>query len=434
MTLPILDRSTPRLMHPDALVGLARSLDGRSTADIRTRRTVSEQRADLRGALASSGYTGMQELEGTLISSRVGGTAIIPIIGTIWPRPTFDYWEWMFGGQSTDLISVLHDLEVAINTNGITDVLLYVDSPGGLANGVADAADEIHRMRGTKPIRAFVADTAASAAYWLASAADEIVASRTAYTGSIGVLTLYVDFTELDKRIGIQQITFISSQSPAKVDDPKDAAGASRIQRRLDDLAGVFVEKVARNRGVTTKAVLETFSGGDILIADRALAVGLVDSIGSFESTIGAETPEGTQPAPPDDDQFARKTVRSQQEKTMSAEAKQAKAERAFNAAIQREQRKNLAKAAEEDEQDPDDKDKQDPKVPDPDEHTGKMPDGSECSCNPDDENYHADCDCENDTEDDAEEIPTAAMSSTWPHAMTVPSEGSFNRGMKKAQ
>jgi ClpP class serine protease len=147
---------------------------------------------------------------------------------------------------------------------------------------VAEVAAMIRAGTARKPIVAYVRDLGASAAYWLASAADEVAVASTALVGSIGVIGTVADPTKQSSR----SIEFVSSQSPHKRPDPTTQAGGARIQARVDDLAAIFIADVARYRGVTPETVAADFGQGDVLIGQAAVDAGLADRVGSFEDEV----------------------------------------------------------------------------------------------------------------------------------------------------
>jgi ClpP class serine protease len=182
----------------------------------------------------------------------------------------------------------MRDLQAAVDDVDVRAILLNVDSPGGEASGVSEFANAVRAVRGKKPIVAYAGDLAASAAYWIGSAADRLVIGQGAALGSIGVRMTMSDTSARDERTGLRRFDFVSSQSPFKVSDPSKKPGAARIQARIDALANVFVAAVAENRGVSVAHVLDAFGRGDCLIGEAAIAAGMADSFGSFESTLAA--------------------------------------------------------------------------------------------------------------------------------------------------
>lgn len=187
---------------------------------------------------------------------------------------------------ATSYETLRRDLQAAVDDGSVRAILLNVDSPGGEARGVGELATAVKAVRGVKPIVAYAGDLAASAAYWIASAADKIVIGEGAALGSIGVRAAYSDTSDRDAARGVKTVEFVSSQSPYKTADINSKDGRERIQARVDALADVFVNAVAANRDASRAYVLERFGRGDVLIGKAALAAGMADDFGTFESVF----------------------------------------------------------------------------------------------------------------------------------------------------
>lgn len=210
------------------------------------------------------------------------GVAIIRITG-----PIFRHAGLMTDlSGATALADVAMDLGLARDDGRVKAILLAVDSPGGEATGVGEAAEAIRAAAAVKPVAAHVEGVAASAAFWLAAGAREIVASPEAFVGSIGVIMRMTDTRERDARSGVRAYEFVSSQTPGKRPDPATDDGRRQIQRLVDSLAGEFVAAAARLRGIEEDALLAATHGGGLVIGREALASGLVDRLGSFEETL----------------------------------------------------------------------------------------------------------------------------------------------------
>ena len=129
-----------------------------------------------------------RELQNTYQVTEREGVAILPITG-----PLFRYanlFTKVSGASSYELIA--RDFTAALENPQIKAIILDIDSPGGEVNGVSELSNMIFEARGKKPVSAYASGDAASGAYWIASAADEIVVSETAALGSIGVVAIYV--------------------------------------------------------------------------------------------------------------------------------------------------------------------------------------------------------------------------------------------------
>ncbi len=115
----------------------------------------------------------------------IDGVAVVPISGVLVHGDAYSWW-----GQ-TSYGSIRASLEQAATDAEVRAIVLHVDSPGGEVSGCFDLADRIFAMRDVKPIAALVDEYACSAAYALASSAEQILAPRTAVIGSIGVITMH---------------------------------------------------------------------------------------------------------------------------------------------------------------------------------------------------------------------------------------------------
>jgi signal peptide peptidase SppA len=210
------------------------------------------------------------------------GVAIMPVIGPVFPRANM--FTWLSG--ATSIQTLAKDFTVALNDRAVGGIVLYIDSPGGEVTGVNEFASMVRAARSVKPITAYVVGYAASAAYWIASAAGRIVADATAELGSIGVVAGYQDTRGKDEKAGVKNIEIVSSVSPNKRPDLQSDEGRKQIQTIVDDLADVFVRSVAENRGVSVGKVLSDFGQGGMFVGQNAVKAGLADALGSFEGVL----------------------------------------------------------------------------------------------------------------------------------------------------
>ncbi len=219
-----------------------------------------------------------RNLQNTYSVMERDGVAIIPVTG-----PLFRYanlFTAISGASSYELIA--RDFTAALENPQIKGIILDIDSPGGEVNGVSELSNMVYAARGKKPVVAYASGDAASGAYWIASAADEIVVSETSALGSIGVVGVY-----RGKSTGANSdVEIVSSQSPHKRLDPQTDEGRARLQARIDSMADVFIGAIARNRDVAGEIVQTHYGGGDVMIGARAVEAGLADRVGSLEQLI----------------------------------------------------------------------------------------------------------------------------------------------------
>lgn len=206
------------------------------------------------------------------------GIATIEIDGVLRAKPSF----LDFFGIGTRYDEIAAALSKAEQDPSVKSIVLRIDSPGGDVAGVDILGLQIKNT--DKHTSAYVVNHAHSAAYWLASQADEIVASTdTASVGSIGVLTTIMDATEAYKREGLEFHTIVSSGSPKKVSDASTEEGRTHIRTHLDALFDIFAARVADGRGTSGGDVRKNYGLGDIVFAKKALENGMIDRISDSE-------------------------------------------------------------------------------------------------------------------------------------------------------
>ncbi|MCG7551563.1 S49 family peptidase [Pseudoalteromonas sp. Of7M-16] len=224
---------------------------------------------------------------GKKMEIREGGVALIHVDGVISRYASM--FDDICGGTSTEALA--RDLTQARHDMSVNAIVLYINSQGGHADGIHEFSEMVYQVRSEKPIIAYVGGEACSAAYWLASAADEVVIDATARVGSIGTV---VNICRRKQREDdeFETLEIVSSQSPNKRLDPGSKEGREAYQKQLDELADVFIERVARNMGVSVDTVLKDFGGGGVSIGQSAVEKGMAHRLGSLEGVI-AELQKG---------------------------------------------------------------------------------------------------------------------------------------------
>ena len=212
--------------------------------------------------------------EGARLSSVRDGIGILQLNGPIVPRG--DAFTDMSGLTSIDRLSAEFSA-LAVDPN-VKHILLLIDSPGGAITGISEFASMIEVSE--KPVTAYVYGNAASAAYWIASAADEIIVGATSMVGSIGVVMS-------GRKLEDGEWELVNSDSPNKRPDPDTTEGRAEIKRMLNGLADVFIETVARNRNTTPEAVVKSYGRGGMVLPKDALKIGMVDGQATLAAYLG---------------------------------------------------------------------------------------------------------------------------------------------------
>jgi signal peptide peptidase SppA len=186
----------------------------------------------------------------------VGGVAIVPVCGTLVQKlGTLRPYSGMTGydGIRQNFLTALTDPDVQA-------IMLDIDSPGGEVSGCFDLVDTIYKARGKKPIWSILNESAYSAAYAIASAADRIVVPRTGGVGSIGVIWMHMDWSKALTSAGFK-VTFITYgdlKADGHPEIPLSEDARKRFQDDITTMGELFVSTVARNRNISAKAVRDT--------------------------------------------------------------------------------------------------------------------------------------------------------------------------------
>jgi ClpP class serine protease len=178
-------------------------------------------------------------LENTRTVSYRDNVAIIPVHSVIVRRA--DLLSDLSGAAASVQTLALDFRQAEVNP-AIDTIVFDFDSPGGEVNGIAELAQMIKRCQ--KRTVAYVGDTCASAAYWLATACNEIVMYKTASVGSVGVQAIASIARDPNRKV------FTSKQSPDKNARADTERGATLIQKEVDKTAQIFIEDVAAMRSV----------------------------------------------------------------------------------------------------------------------------------------------------------------------------------------
>jgi len=234
---------------------------------------------------------GGDDNEGPRLSTQ-NQVAVIPIRGVLAHR--MGSMEESSGGASAEHIGAM--LAQVAADDSIKTIVYDIDSPGGTVPGIPELAAQMFALRGVKRQVAQVNDMAASAAYWLASQADEIVSVPSGSVGSIGVFSAHEDLSAALEKEGIK-MTLISAGKYKVAGSPFEPLSDEEravIQARVDDAYGQFVKDVARGRGVTPAAVRGGFGEGRMLDAKAAKAAGMIDRTGTMDETLARLTARST--------------------------------------------------------------------------------------------------------------------------------------------
>lgn len=209
-----------------------------------------------------------------------GNVALIPLRGVI----TLDG-NLGFGEKGVSSEEIVEFIEKADKNPGIKAILIDINSPGGSAV----ASEEIMRAvkEANKTTVALIREVGASGGYWVASAADHIVANRMSITGSIGVLSSYLEFSGLLKDYNVTYQRIVGGKYKDTGSPFKELTYEERVilQAKIDTIHGYFIDSVAENRGLAVEQVRE-LATGMFYLGSEAKELGLVDVLGGQKEAV----------------------------------------------------------------------------------------------------------------------------------------------------
>jgi capsid assembly protease len=264
--------ATPWAMMPDRLEAAIAVLNARA----------GENNADLSALVAPVAARPTAQPAG----NSPGVVAVIPVWGVISHRAHMVDDMCGPGGTSTEKLQSA--IRSAVADPNVKAIVLDIDSPGGSVFGVQELADDILAARDIKPILANANSLAASAAYWLGTAASELHVTPSGEVGSVGVYAAHVDVSKSQELKGLK--TTLISAGKFKIEgnpyQPLDPEAAAQIQARVNDYYDGFVKAVAKHRGVGVQAVRDGFGQGRTVGAKDAVTAGMADQVATLDQTI----------------------------------------------------------------------------------------------------------------------------------------------------
>lgn len=202
------------------------------------------------------------------------GTAVIPIHGTLVNRCNDTAC-----GTMTGYNMIQNSLAAAVNDDDVERILFDVDSGGGEVSGCKETAEMIRKAGEVKPTMAFVDAYCYSAAYWLASSANQLVALGSGGVGSIGAIMVHTEYSQAlsDEGIKVTVIRAGKEKATGLPYEPLSKETRDQFQASVDKARESFAETVAANRGLDIATVMGTEAA--CYSAEEGLEMGLVDAL-----------------------------------------------------------------------------------------------------------------------------------------------------------
>jgi signal peptide peptidase SppA len=211
-----------------------------------------------------------------------GAVAVLPLVGVLGTHESMHV--------TTPTQQFAKDFRAFDASPGIGTIVVWIDSPGGTVSGTMEAADAIFaaRKRGQTRTISVVDPMMASAATWIGTAAKEVVITPSGEAGSIGVISMYEDWSAALEKMGISIAVVRTPAKKARFTGVESLTPEMQehMQRRNEQAYAQFVGAVSRNRSVSTSSVVAKFGNGEMLSASEARAAGLVDAIAPLHEVI----------------------------------------------------------------------------------------------------------------------------------------------------
>ncbi|SDY15837.1 signal peptide peptidase SppA [Acinetobacter kyonggiensis] len=204
--------------------------------------------------------------------------AVVDIIGTI-----------AADKQSVNSADTVKALKKAFESKQSQAVVLNINSPGGSPVQSDEIWQEIQYLKKAhtgKKLYAVIGDTGASGAYYIASAADEIIVNPSSLVGSIGVIMPNYGVTGLMQKLGVEDRTMTSGENKAllSMTQPVDGAQKAHVQGVLDNVHDHFINAVKQGRGNKLKSQDPAIFSGLFWTGDQAVKLGIADRTGSLNT------------------------------------------------------------------------------------------------------------------------------------------------------
>lgn len=210
--------------------------------------------------------------------SKLGNVAKIPIHGPL----TVDGSNYL-GQPTTSSETIVGFLKEAGEDPQIKAIVLEINSPGGSAVGSDEIASAVKKSQ--KPVVAVIRETGASGGYWIASAADHVIANRMAITGSIGVVSSYLEFSKLMEEYGVGYERLVAGEYKDMGTPFRKLSVEEKnlFEKKIAKIQDYFIDEIAANRNLPRSKIQE-MATGEFFLGVEALERGLIDELGDLET------------------------------------------------------------------------------------------------------------------------------------------------------
>lgn len=242
-------------------------------------------------ATASSGSDeDVEDRIGTYLLSREGSTGVIHIQGSLVDK--YAWYHPIFSGALTSYEAISDALDTLCADDSIDNIVLSIDSGGGMVSGIHQMSRNIARAGAIKPIKAHTSGAMMSAAYWIGCSAGSVSASAMAEVGSIGVLLCHTSIKRMQEDCGIDVTLFRAGEYKAlgHYEEALTEPARIKLQSGVDKANSFFLDHVSRSRSLSMSN-RGVWAEGLTFYAGEGQQVGLVDKVEELDDILSANQP-----------------------------------------------------------------------------------------------------------------------------------------------
>ena len=212
-------------------------------------------------------------------STPTGNVALIKVEGIIMGGSSGS----SFTSNIVSSQSIVNFIKQADENPSIKAIVLEINSPGGSAVASDEIATAIKQS--TKPTISLIREVGASGGYWIASATDHSVANRMSITGSIGVISSYLEFGKLMEEYGVKYQRMVAGERKDLGTPFKTLTNEEEqiLQNKLDMIHDYFIQAVAENRNLSEEEV-KKIATGEFYLGVEAYQMNLIDELGDINT------------------------------------------------------------------------------------------------------------------------------------------------------
>lgn len=233
------------------------------------------------GFVVAAGPARKAAASGAPIRTPVPGVAVVGVGGVLEKRESFF-------SSGTSYLRIQQAMNAALEDKSVEEIMLLVSSPGGSVEGMAETGDLVRSARAKKRVTTFIDGMGASAAYYIGAQANEVVASRDATVGSIGIISYLYDMSAAFKKEGIKPVVISTGEAKGTGIPGTEVTKVQHadIERMVNFHFEDFKDAIVQGRRMDPKAV-EAVATGEVWPAPEAVTLNLVDRIATFDETLG---------------------------------------------------------------------------------------------------------------------------------------------------